>query len=84
MTETKTQTASGLGVSTQTVTVRSNGTKKQVPFSTGLTPARALEMAEIRAGLFSKLFVNGEQADKNGQLKPDDVVTVSPRVSNGC
>lgn len=66
-----------------TVTVRTNGEKKEVPVTDGMTAGDALKVAEMKTGWRSKLFVNGEAAESTTSVNPGDTITVSPRIKNG-
>lgn len=72
----------GQGVE-KTVTVRTNGSTKTVPFTEGLTVSAAVQAAEIHRGFRTKLFVDGNEASDNDVVAPGATVTVAPRIRNG-
>lgn len=68
-----------------TVTIRLGvGGRNEVSVSEeGMTVQAALRAANIKVPWSAKLFVNDEVAAASTIVKADDVITVSPRPSNG-
>ena len=67
----------------QTVTVRSNGTKKEVLWVSGMTVQQAIDTAHIRTKWNSKYFVDGQRTRGYQLVQPGQVITISPPIRNG-
>lgn len=66
-----------------TVSVRTNGDKKEIPHVDHMTAKQAAQAADMRVGWTTKYFVGGSPVRSFTELNPGDEVTLSPRIKNG-
>tara|TARA_B100000315_G_C14453573_1_gene530302 strand:- start:653 stop:859 length:207 start_codon:yes stop_codon:yes gene_type:complete len=59
------------------------GETTQVDYVKGMTLEDVYKAAEIRPTKTATVTVNGEDADSNTPVSDDDVVVLTPKVSNG-
>ncbi|OGZ45954.1 MAG: hypothetical protein A3J54_03045 [Candidatus Ryanbacteria bacterium RIFCSPHIGHO2_02_FULL_45_13b] len=65
------------------VTVRSNGAKREVSWTDGMTVQQAITASGIRTKWTSKYYLDGQRVRGYQQVAVGGVITISPPIKNG-